>query len=86
MHSVTSNVVAGALTCGNDYLKLGSGLLLQWGTVYGIKFNNSAPDQWHERYTFPQPFKDTNYIVLCDLRDSIKGFSTGIPNLADPEV
>ena len=90
MQSVSSNAVARALETGNNangsYVKLATGLLLQWGIIHGVVFNSNTPQQQTITYTLPISFVDNNYSIICNLLDPIRGTNSGTPNLASPRI
>ena len=90
MQSVSSNAVARALETGNNangsYVKLATGLLLQWGIIHGVVFNSNTPQQQTITYTLPISFVDSNYSIICNLLDPIRGTNSGTPNLASPRI
>lgn len=69
---------------GADYVKMPNGTLIQWGIINHIFFNTK--EQKTVSYNLPVPFKDTNYSITANLKDSLRGYQEGTPNLVDPRA
>ncbi|MBP2639328.1 MAG: hypothetical protein H6Q66_279 [Firmicutes bacterium] len=65
--TIPPNYDLGHLLASNGYQKFENGLVIQWGTVFGINDTNTA-------VTFPVPFSTA---VLCALASLNFAFSTG---------
>lgn len=68
----------------NDYIKFDCGILIQWGTLNNIK--GDTKEQYDLIISFPIPFIDANYVPTVNFRDSLRGYSEGIPNIINPVV
>lgn len=73
--STADNSILTNVSTGNDYAKLGNGLIIQWGEI---------TDSGSQTITFPQPFTSaTSYAMGMIGRTGDSSFTDQISNLTD---
>ena len=63
------SIVASKLDGINGYVKFANGFIIQWGVT------NADPGAGGATYTFPIPFKSTNYIAIANGDQSVNNLS-----------
>jgi len=77
----TDTILPESAESGPSYCKMADGTLIQWGWISNIDF--STKRQFAVSYNLSIPFVNSSYFVSTNLNDSIRGHSTGMPNIVD---